>query len=100
MPFVRGVAEFTRLRVDRPAQDLALQFLTIPSRFEVTTSVRFSVVSPPGNTFREMVGLVLEGNLEVLSNNDEEILNSIKLGLGEKLDIDISRIKDLDFTVS
>ena len=100
VPFVRGVAEFTRLRVDRPAQDLTLQFHTIPSRFEATTSVRFSVVSPPDNTSREMVGFVLEGNLGALPNSKEEILNAIKLGVSEKLDIDISRIASLDFTVS
>ena len=97
---MRGVAEFTRLRVDRPAQDLTLQFNTIPSRFTVTTSVRFSVVSPPGNTSREMVGFTLEGNLGVLPNSKDEILKAIKLGLSEKLDIDISRIQSLDFTVS
>ena len=100
VPLVRGVAEFTRLRIDRPAHNLTLQFRTIPSRFEVTTSVHFSVVSPPGNTHSKMVGLVLEGNLRALSSNEDRIVNAIKFGLSEKLDIDISRIKDLDFKVS
>lgn len=97
---MRGVAEFTRLRVDRPAEDLALHFHTVPSRFEVSTSVRFAVVSPPGNTSREVVGFVLEGNLGALPDSKNEILNAIRSGLSEKLDIDISRIKSLDFTVS
>ncbi len=100
VPFVRGVAEFTRLRVDRSAQDLTLQLHTIPSRFQVTTSVRFSVVSPPDSTPREMVRFILEGNLGALPDSKNEILNAIKLGLSEKLDIDISRISSLDFIVS
>ena len=97
---MRGVAEFTRLRVDRPAQDLTLQFHTIPSRFEVTTSVRFSVVSPPDSTSREVVRFILEGNLRALPNSKDEVLNAIKFGLSEELDIDISRIENLDFTVN
>ena len=97
---MRGVAEFTRLRVDRPAEDLTLQFHTIPSRFEVTTSVRFSVVSPPDSTPREMVGFILEGNLGALPGSKDEILNAIRLGLSEILDIDISRIESLDIIVS
>lgn len=100
VPFVRGVAEFTRLRVDRPAEDLTLQFQTIPSRFEHTTSVRFSVVSPPDSTPREKVGFILEGNLGALPDSKDEILNAIRLGLSEKLDVDISRIASLDFIVS
>lgn len=97
---MRGVAEFTRLRIDNPAQDLTLQFQTIPSRFEVRTSVLFSVLSPPYNTTREKVGFLLEGNLGTLSNNKAEILEDIRLGLSTSLDVDISRLKDLDFTVS
>ena len=99
VPFVHGVAEFTRLRVESPAQDLTLQFITIPSRFEVRTSVLFSVVSPPSNTSRERVEFLLEGNLATLSNNKREVLNAIELALSMKLDVDISRIKDLDYTV-
>ena len=99
VPFVHGVAEFTRLRVDSPARDLTLQFQTIPSRFEVRTSVLFSVVSPPSNTSSEKVGFLLKGNLETSSNSKLDILDAIELGLSIKLDVDISRIKDLDYTV-
>lgn len=97
---MHGVAEFTRLRVDRPAEDLTLKFHTIPSRFEVTTSVQFSVVSPPDSTPREMVGFILEGNLGALPDSKDEILNAIRLGLSEILDIDISRIESLNIIVS
>ena len=100
VPFVRGVAEFTRLRVDRPAQDLTLLFQTLPSRFEVTTSVRFSVFSPPNNTSRKNVRFLLEGNLETLPSDRDEVLDAIKFSISEKLDVDISRIENLDFTVS
>ena len=100
MPFVRGVAEFTRLRVDTPAQDLTLSFKTIPSRFEVRTSISFSVQSPPINTSKEHVGFFLEGIVQTLSTDRLEVLTDIILGVSMRLDIDISRIQDLDFVVS
>ena len=100
MPFVRGVADFTRLRVDRPAEELTLLFKTIPSRFEVGTSVLFSVVSPPDNTTKRRVRFLLEGNPETLSSDKQAILDAISFELSIRLDVDISRIGDLVFTVS
>ena len=100
VPFVRGVAEFTRLRVGRPAQDLNLLFRTIPSRFETRTSVSFSVLSPSSNTTKKHVGFILEGNLETLPTDRLDILSDVIFGLSMKLDVDISRIGDLDFVVS
>lgn len=100
MPFVKGVAEFTRLRVDNPAQDLTLQFHTIPSRFEVTTSIQFSVISPPSNTSRRRIGFLLKGNMLALPENKQEVLREMALGLSTTLDVDISRITNLDFVVN
>ena len=44
VPFVDGVAEFTRLRVDREASRLSLSFTTLPERFQSETLIEFSVV--------------------------------------------------------
>ena len=99
VPFVRGVAEFTRLRVDRPAEELALLFRTNPTRFEAATSIRFTVVAPPLDTPKVRLGFVLHGDLESLPRNSMAVLNSIRIGLGSQLDIDISRIKAITYKV-
>ncbi len=99
VPFVRGVAEFTRLRVDRPAEELTLLFRTNPSRFEATTSVRFTVVAPSPDTPRVRLGFVLHGDLEGIDRNSNAVLNSIRTGLGSQLDIDISRIDTVTYKV-
>lgn len=99
-PFVGGVAEFTRLRVDRPEEELTLVFHTNPPRFRATTSVRFSVIAPPENTPRKRLGFILHGDLTALAVDSSIVLSSIRTGLGQALDVDISRIKDITYEVS
>lgn len=99
VPFVQGVAEFTRLRVDRPSEDLTLEFHTIPSRFHASTSVSFRVVSPYDNTTRENIGFTLEGDPSSLPTDSEDLKMVVSEGLGLGLDIDISRIENLTVEV-
>ena len=96
-----GVAEFTRLRVDRPAQELSLMFRTNPTRFEAATTVRFRVVAPPADTLRKRLGFVLRGNLEALAGDSTTaaVQSAIRMGLGLALDVDVSRIEDVTYTV-
>ena len=94
---MRGVAEFTRLRVDRQGQDLTLQFSTIPSRFQTTTSVSFQVIEPLQDTAREKIGFTLEGDISALPN---DLTAAVLEGLSLALDVDISRIEGLTVEVS
>lgn len=96
-PFVRGVAEFTRLRVDRPGKELILNFHTNPTRFQATTGVRFRVVVPPANTSKTRLRFVLHGTVP---SNSFTVQNSIRTGLGLALDVDVSRIQDVIYEVS
>ena len=96
---MRGVAEFTRLRVDRPGEELTLTFHTNPVRFQATTSVRFSVVAPPPNTPRVRLGIVLHGDLEGIPTDSTAVHDSIRSALGSQLDIDISRIDNVTYKV-
>lgn len=98
-PFVGGVAEFTRLRVDRPGEELSLLFRTNPSRFQATTSVRFSVTTPPASTPRTRLGFVLRGDLGSVASDESVILSSIRTALGLVLDVDVSRIGDVTYEV-
>lgn len=100
VPFVGGVAEFTRLRVDRPSQLLTLKFSTNPSRFVAQTSVQFDVVTPPENTERERVVFVLAGSIGALPGDEAEVEEAVRLALWRQLDIDVSRIQGISVTVS
>ena len=91
-----GVAEFTRLRVDRPGQDLTLQFNTVPSRFQVTTSLLFQVIEPFDNTTRDKIGFTLEGDTSAVPS---DLTMAVLEGLGLALDVDISRIESLSVEV-
>ena len=95
-----GVAEFTRLRVDRPSQLLTLDFKTNPRRFNVQTSMQFEVVGPPENTQRERVLLVLVGNVGALTTNEVEIKEAVSVALGRQLDVDVSRLQDIAIMIS
>ena len=61
VPFVDGVAEFTRLRVDREASRLSLSFTTLPERFQSETSIEFSVVPFHDSVERKQVSFLLSG---------------------------------------
>ena len=99
VPFVQGVAEFTRLRVDRPGDELTLEFRTIPSRFHATTSVSFQVVTPYDNTTKEKIGFMLAGDSSSLPSDPDELRMAVGEGLSLELDVDISRIENLTVEV-
>ena len=96
VPFVEGVAEFTRLRVDRNADKLTLSFQTVPARFQTETSVQFSVVGLPDTVERKQVSFLLSldgaGSVEWGS---ESVRVEVVRQLGMTLDVDISRIQNL-----
>ena len=100
VPFVEGVAVFTRLRVDRPAGSLALHFTTEPARFEATTSVLFTVVAPPADTAREEAVFVLQGDFSRLPLDQSVVREAVISAVSSELDVDLSRIADLKFAVS
>ena len=99
VPFVKGVAMFTRLRVDKPGEDLTLMFTTTPERFEATTVVRFTVVAPPQNTPNEEVSFLLEGDVGRLPDDQQVLVESVRVGISSQLDVDISRVQDVRITV-
>ena len=96
MPFVNGVAEFTRLRVDRNANELTLSFATVPARFVAESSVQFSVVRLPDEAERKQVSFLLsvEGAGSVQWGS-EEVRGEVARQVGVALDVDISRIQEL-----
>jgi len=98
VPFVGGVADFTRLRVNRPSEKLTLTFRTVPDRFRAETSVLFRVVAPPSGTEREKVGFVLRGDVSNLPS-ESDVLDAIRRELGRSLDVDVSRILELSYEV-
>ena len=100
VPFVGGVAEFTRLRVDRTSQLLALNFRTNPRRFDIQTSIQFEVVGPAESTQRERVMFVLTGNVGALPGNELEIKEAVRAALGTQMDIDVSRVRDIAIRIS
>ena len=93
VPFVNGVAEFTRLRVDRNADSLTLSFTTVPSRFQTQTSVLFSVVGFPDSVEKKTVSFLLTGD-SIPSSMDWD-RDEIGKQLGVELDMDPSRIQDV-----
>ncbi len=99
VPFVRGVADFTRLRVDRPAERLTLVFHTLPARFQAQTSISFRVVAPPSDTPREKLGFVLQGDIDNLPPYHSVVVSDIREGLATALDVDLSRIQDITYQV-
>lgn len=96
--FVRGVAEFTRLRVDRPGQDLTLKFHTVPSRFQATTSISFQVITPSPDTDEEKISFLLKGDTSTLPMGDE-LYEAVLEGVSLAMDVDISRITNLTVEV-
>ena len=96
VPFVNGVAEFNRLRVDRNADELTLSFTTVPARFEAESSVQFSVVGLPDEAERKQVSFLLsvEG-AESVQWGSEEVRGEVVRQMSVALDVDISRIQEL-----
>lgn len=91
--FENGRAEFTRLRVDRPATNLDLHFTTSPGGFTAQTTVSFTVIEPPANTPRKDLVFKLAGDISVLSSLDKaDVINNMTMLLAKQLDIDVSRL--------
>ena len=93
VPFVNGVAEFTRLRVDRNADQLTLSFTTVPSRFQAETSVDFSVVGFPDSVEKEQVSFLLFSD-SIPPSVDWDV-DEIGRQVANTLDVDPSRIQDM-----
>ena len=92
-----GVAEFTRLRVDRKAEGLSLSFTTVPDRFRSETSIEFSVVLFHDTVERKQVSFLLSGVLvpDSVELNGDEVIQQVARQVGVALDVDPSRIQDL-----
>ena len=96
MPFVAGVAEFTRLRVDRRADQLTLSFTTIPMRFQIMTSVQFSVVGLPETVERKQVSFLFGISVPVsVEWGSEGVITEVVRQMGVALDVDLSRIQNV-----
>ena len=96
VPFVNGVAEFTRLRVDRNADQLTLSFTTVPARFQTQTSVLFDVVGLPDTVEREHVSFLLSGVIpDSVDWGSEGVRMEIVRQVGVALDVDPSRIQNV-----
>ena len=97
VPFVDGVAEFTRLRVDRTAEQLILSFTTVPDRFQTETSIEFSVVGFPDSVEKKQVSFLLSG-VPVPNSvdwNGDEVVDELVREMAAALDVDPSRIQDV-----
>lgn len=97
VPFVDGIAEFTRLRVDRIAEKLTLSFTTVPARFQTNSSVQFSVVGLPDNVEGKQVSFLLsqanDGNSVDWGSKAVQIAIARQVGMA--LDVDLSRIQNV-----
>ena len=80
-----------------PANDLTLSFVV--QNFEVTTSVKFSVVSPPASTARRHVSFILTGDTSQISQLLSTVNVTIAFALCNQMNIDISRLLDVSVTV-
>ena len=99
--FVDGIAVFTRLRVNKPSSDLRLSFITNPGSFEATTSMSFSVVEPSDDVIRKEIILKFIGNTATLSTlKYSDVIDDLKLSLSQILDVDLSRIQNVEFIVN
>lgn len=100
VPFLDGYADFTRLRVDKAADNLRLQFLVYPSGFTARTSTLFSVVSPDvSSTDHMIVHFSFDGNFEIVTIGPgglEGFLGELKETLSFTLDVDKSRLVNLE----
>lgn len=97
MPFVDGIAEFTRLRVDRIAEQLTLSFTTVPARFQTSSSVQFSVVGLPDNVEGKQVSFLLSqaNGVSPVDWGSKAVQMAIARQVGMALDVDLSRIQNV-----
>ena len=99
VPFIDGVAEFTRLRVDRKADQLTLSFTTVPFRFQTETSIEFRVVGFPDSVEKKQVSFLLSGSGSDLPSsvewNGDKVIGEVVRELGVALDVDPSRIQNV-----
>ena len=95
VPFVNGVANFTRMRVDTPATDLQLSFTTSPGDLRGESDVTFSVTAPVDDAPGKLITFKLAGNYQRVVTDYDSFLVAVKEHLGQQLDIDVSRITRL-----
>lgn len=98
--FENGIATFTRLRVDRPSSDLRLAFATNPGSLKVNSSVMFNVHEPTDDANKKVIVLILLGDTSILDSGDNSMMiNDIRKSLSHTLDIDYSRIINIDYVI-
>ena len=96
VPFVDGVAEFTRLRVDRNSDQLTLSFTTVPARFQTQTSVLFDVVGLPDSVERRKISFLLSGAIpDSVEWGSDGVRVEVVRQVGVALDVDPSRIQNM-----
>ncbi|KAI6655737.1 Fibrocystin-L-like [Oopsacas minuta] len=95
--FENGIAEFTRLRVSRPAEHLYVYFTTDPGNLISDHSIEFEVISPPSSWPRIHFYFKLQGDYDLIASDltFRELLIS---ELSIVMDVDLSRIQG--FTLS
>ena len=93
--FVNGTANFTRMRVDEPINDVQLTFTTYPGGLTVQSNI-FTVIAPPTDSRGQLVQFkLLGGSFNDVVVNYESFLVAVQQHLGQQLDIDISRVTKL-----
>ena len=93
--FVNGTANFTRMRVDEPINDVQLTFTTYPGGLTVQSNI-FTVIAPPSGSRGQLVQFKLSGgSFNDVVVNYELFLVAVQQHLGQQLDIDISRVTKL-----
>jgi len=95
VPFVNGVANFTRMRVDTPATNLQISFTTSPGDVSGHSDVTFSVTGPANDSPGKLIAFKLAGNYQSAVTDYDSFLFAVKEHLGQQLDIDLSRITRL-----
>ena len=88
VPLISGKANFTRLRVSVPADQLTLSFAV--QNFEATTSVVFTVVAPPPVTAQRHVSFLQTGNVRGVSSLSPTAMTLLVTGaLSDQLNTDV-----------
>lgn len=95
MPFFDGRAQFTRLRINEPSAGVTLQLISNPRNL-VTTSSAFTIMSPPAETARKRVHFELTGDVATIENSKSSFAEVVKDSLAALLDIDISRVQNVE----
>ena len=96
--FSNGRAEFTRLRVNRPAESLHIYFITTPGDLKSEFSTEFEVITPPLTWPRITFSFRINGNYSIASTIEFNEFYSFEIS--KIMDVDLSRIQGLIFSES